>query len=115
MNPFLSQSVEVDKVWVSDYFEVDLAADDYSPWLLRIELDWQRMVDKGELTSGQIAKEINAHFQSADGTDQVRSYLCLCLTLPMLVAVFYPGLALHWCARQLSASGAAHSNEAPDC
>lgn len=51
-----------DQEFVKDFYEIpDFDPTNLSPWLLRIELDRKRMVDK-KLTMEQIAEKINAGF-----------------------------------------------------
>jgi DNA-directed RNA polymerase II subunit RPB1 len=58
MNTVISE----DQEWVNVYYEMpDFDVSRISPWLLRIELDRKRMVDK-QLTMEQIAEKINQGF-----------------------------------------------------
>ena len=54
--------ISEDQEWVNVYYEMpDFDVSRISPWLLRIELDRKRMVDK-QLTMEQIAEKINQGF-----------------------------------------------------
>eukprot|EP00854_Cymbomonas_tetramitiformis_P009466 gene9466-11218_t len=58
--------IEVDKEFVTSYYELpeeDMDPDRLSPWLLRIELNREMMVDK-KLTMADIAERINMEFDN---------------------------------------------------